>query len=118
VRLDKAPADLGALDFLTRLVSPLDVPRELLAYSEAMIRGQAGSPPQLAPTADQFGVLAAWMVLDFAAGRPVRKRVKVAIPDLVMPRGRRVANEAARMVELARVKILLETTRRRHPGRS
>jgi tRNA threonylcarbamoyladenosine dehydratase len=117
-RLDKAPADLGALDFLTRLVSPLDVPRELLAYSEAMIRGQAGSPPQLAPTADQFGVLAAWMVLDFAAGRPVRKRVKVAIPDLVMPRGRRVANEAARMVELARVKILLETTRRRHPGRS
>jgi hypothetical protein len=83
-----------------------------------MIRGQAGSPPQLAPTADQFGVLAAWMVLDFAAGRPVRKRVKVAIPDLVMPRGRRVANEAARVVELARVKILLETTRRRRGDRS
>ena len=117
-RLEGAPADIGALDFLTRLVSPLDVPRELLAYSEAMIRGQAGSPPQLAPTADQFGVLAAWMVLDFAAGRPVRKRVKVAIPDLVMPRGRRVANEAARIVELARVKILLETTRRRQGGRS
>ncbi len=117
-RLEGAPADIGALDFLTRLVSPLDVPRELLAYSAAMIRGQAGSPPQLAPTADQFGVLAAWMVLDFAAGRPVRKRVKVAIPDLVMPRGRRVANEAARIVELARVKILLETTRRRQGGRS
>ena len=117
-RLEGAPADIGALDFLTRLVSPLDVPRELLAYSEAMIRGQAGSPPQLAPTADQFGVLAAWMVLDFAAGRPVRKRVKVAIPDLVMPRSRRVANEAARIVELARVKILLETTRRRRGDRS
>jgi hypothetical protein len=78
-----------------------------------MIRGQAGSAPQLAPTADQFGVLAAWMVLDFAAGRQVRKRVKVAIPDLVMPRGRRVANETARMVQLARVKWLLESTRRR-----
>ena len=115
-RLDKAPEDLDALQFLTRLVSPLDVPRELLAYSEAMIRGQAGSPPQLAPTADQFGVLAAWMVLDFAAGRPVRKRVKVAIPDLVMPRRRRVGNEAARIVELARVKYLLETTRRRKGG--
>jgi len=112
-RLDKAADDLDALQFLTRLVSPLDVPRELLAYSEAMIRGQAGSPPQLAPTADQFGVLAAWMVLDYAAGRPIRRRVKVAIPDLVMPRRRRVANEAARMVELARVKYLLETTRRR-----
>jgi hypothetical protein len=117
-RLEGAPADIGALDFLTRLVSPLDVPRELLAYSAAMIRGQAGSPPQLAPTADQFGVLAAWMVLDFAAGRPVRKRVKVAIPDLVMPRSRRIANEAARIVELARVKILLETTRRRQGDRS
>ena len=116
-RLDKAPEDLDALQFLTRLVSPLDVPRELLAYSEAMIRGQAGSPPQLAPTADQFGVLAAWMVLDFAAGRPVRRRVKVAIPDLVMPRSRRLGNEAARMVELARVKYLLETTRRRKGGR-
>jgi tRNA threonylcarbamoyladenosine dehydratase len=117
-RLDGAPENLGALDFLTRLVSPLDVPRELLAYSEAMIRGQAGSPPQLAPTADQFGVLAAWMVLDFAAGRPLRKRVKVAIPDLVMPRGRRVANEAARIIELARVKILLESTKRRQAGSS
>jgi tRNA threonylcarbamoyladenosine dehydratase len=117
-RLDQAPEDLGALEFLTRLVSPLDVPREMLAYSEAMIRGQAGSPPQLAPTADQFGVLAAWMVLDFAAGRPVRRRVKVAIPDLVMPRRRRVGNEAARLVGLARVKYLLETTRRRKGDRS
>jgi tRNA threonylcarbamoyladenosine dehydratase len=117
-RLDKAPDGIEALEFLSRLVDPLDVPRELLAYTEAMIRGQAGSPPQLAPTADQFGVLAAWMVLDFAAGRPVRKRVKVAIPDLVMPRRRRVANEAARLTELARVKVLLETTRRRKGDRS
>ena len=125
-RLDGAPAGLGAVDFLSRLVDPLDVPREMIAHAEAMIRGQAGSAPQLAPTADQFGVLAAWMVLDFAAGRPVRKRVKVAIPDLVMPRGRRLANETARMVQLARVKFLLESARRKAgpqardetPGRS
>jgi hypothetical protein len=117
-RLDGVPADTGAMEFLTRLVSPLDVPREMVAYSKATIRGQAGSPPQLAPTADQFGVLAAWMVLDFAAGRPVRRRVKVAIPDLVMPRHRRLGNEAVRLVELARVKYLLETTRRRQGGRS
>jgi hypothetical protein len=112
-RLDGAPSGLGAVEFLSRLVAPLDVPREMLAHAEAMIRGQAGSAPQLAPTADQFGVLAAWMVLDFAAGRPVRKRVKVAIPDLVMPRSRRLANEAARIVQLARVKYLLESTRRK-----
>jgi hypothetical protein len=84
----------------------------MLSYTEAMIRGQAGSPPQLAPAAEQFGVLAAWMVLDFAAGRPLRKRVKVAIPDLVMPPGRRVISEALRMTELVRVKFLLESARR------
>jgi len=112
-RLSGAPDGIGALEFLSRLVDPLDVPRELLAYTEAMIKGEAGSPPQLAPTADQFGVLAAWMVLDFAAGRPVRQRVKVAIPDLIMPRGRRVANETVRLVQLARVKLLLESARRR-----
>jgi hypothetical protein len=112
-RLDGVPAGIGALEFLSRLVDPLDVPRELLTYAEAMIRGQAGSAPQLAPTADQFGVLAAWMVLDFAVGRPVRRRVRVAIPDLVMPRGRRFASETARMFHLARVKLLLESTRRR-----
>jgi hypothetical protein len=48
----------------------------------------------------------------------VRKRVKVAIPDLVMPRRRRLTNEAARVVELARVKYLLESTRRRQGGSS
>jgi hypothetical protein len=112
-RLDGAPDRIEALEFLSRLVDPLDVPRELLSYTEAMIRGEAGSPPQLAPAADQFGVLAAWIVLDVAAGRPVRKRVKVAIPDLVRPRSRRVASEAARMFELARVKYLLEASKRR-----
>jgi hypothetical protein len=112
-RLDGAPDQIEALDFLSRLVDPLDVPRELLSYTEAMIRGEAGSPPQLAPAADQFGVLAAWIVLDVAAGRPVRKRVKVAIPDLVSPRRRRVASETARMLELAKVKYLLEMSKRR-----
>ncbi|MFZ0048483.1 MAG: ThiF family adenylyltransferase [Streptosporangiaceae bacterium] len=112
-RLDGAPDGIEALDFLSRLVDPLDVPRELLSYTEAMIRGEAGSPPQLAPAADQFGVLAAWIVLDVAAGRPVRKRVKVAIPDLVRPRSRQVASETARMFQLARVKFLLEASKRR-----
>jgi hypothetical protein len=112
-RLDGMPTQLDALAFLSRLVSPLDLPRELLSYAEAMIRGEAGSPPQLAPTANQFGVLAAWMVLDFAAGRRLRRHVRVAIPDLVMTRRRRVHNEAARVAQLARVRLMLESTRRR-----
>jgi tRNA threonylcarbamoyladenosine dehydratase len=113
-RLRGQPDGIGALEFLAKLIDPLDVPRELLAYTESMIRGEAGSPPQLAPTADQFGVLAAWMVLDFAAGRPIRRRIKVAIPDLIKPRGSRVTSEAARVVQLARVKYLLESSRRRN----
>lgn len=36
--------------------------------------------------------------------------------DLVMPRRRRLANETARLVELARVKVLLESARRRNGG--
>ncbi len=111
-RLDGAPDGIEALDFLSRLVDPLDVPRELLSYTEAMIRGQAGSPPQLAPTATSSACWPrGWCWT--SRPRPVRKRVKVAIPDLVMPRRRRLGNEAARLVELARVKYLLETTRRR-----
>ena len=60
-----------------------------------------------------FGVIAAWSVLDLAAGRTLRGKVRVAIPDLLMPRHKRVANEAARVVQLVRLKILLEAKRAR-----
>ena len=112
-RLDGAGEDLDALALLSRMISPLDMPRELLAYAEAVIRGEEGSPPQLAPTANQFGVLAAWAVLDVACGRPLRRKARVAIPDVLMTRRRRVRNEAARAVELAKVKLLLEVKRAR-----
>jgi hypothetical protein len=58
-------------------------------------------------------VLAAWAVLDFACGRALRDKTKVAIPDLLMTRRRRVRNEAARAVELAKVKVMLEVKRAR-----
>lgn len=112
-RYDDAPEQLSALDFLSRIVKPLDVPREMLTYTDAIVRGGEGSAPQLAPTAMQFGVIAAWSVLDLAAGRTLRSKVRVAIPDLLMPRRRRVANEAARVVQLVRLKILLEAKRAR-----
>jgi hypothetical protein len=116
-RLDGAEHGIDAVQFLSRIVKVLDVPSELLTYAEAAIRGEDGSAPQLAPTADQFGVLAAWAVLDFACGRPLRGRVKVAIPNLLMPAPRRIANEAARLVQLVRVKVLLEQTKRARDGR-
>jgi molybdopterin/thiamine biosynthesis adenylyltransferase len=113
-RYRKSPEQLSALDFLSRIVKPLDVPRELLTYTESIVRGSEGSAPQLAPTAMQFGVIAAWSVLDLAAGRTLRSKVRVAIPDLLMPRRRRIANEAARVVQLVRIKVLLESQRVRN----
>jgi len=115
-RFDGVPDGIDAMQFLSRLVGVLDVPRELLTYTEAVIRGEDGSAPQLAPTADQFGVLAAWAVLDFANGRRLRRRVKVAIPDLLMPPRRRIASEAARLVQLVRLKLVLEQAKRVRGG--
>jgi hypothetical protein len=112
-KLDGIGDEIDALGLLSRMINPLDMPREMLGYAEAVIRGGDGSAPQLAPTANQFGVLAAWAVLDFACGRPLRKKAKVAIPDLLMTRRRRVVNEARRAIELTRVKVLLEMKRAR-----
>jgi hypothetical protein len=112
-RLDGAGERIGATQLLARLIGALDVPRELLGYTEASLRGQAGAAPQLAPTASLFGVLAAWAVLDFAAGRPLRRRVRVDIPGLLAPWHRRVAGQLGRLATLARLKLLLEVKRAR-----
>jgi molybdopterin/thiamine biosynthesis adenylyltransferase len=113
-RLDGAGEHMSALDFLSRLVGPTDVPREMLTYVEAVVRGESGSAPQLAPTANQFGVLAAWAILDFAAGRPLRSFVRVDIPALLMPLHRRAWDTVARLVQVLRIKLQLEVKRVHH----
>jgi hypothetical protein len=79
-RLDGQGVRLSAVQFLSRLIAPLDMPAEMLGYTEASIAGTAGPAPQLAPTANLFGVLAAWATLDFACGRPLRRSVRVDVP--------------------------------------
>ena len=110
-RLDGQAKELNAVQLLSRLIEPLDLPLEMVSYTEAAIRGVAGSAPQLAPTANLFGVLAAWAVLDYACGRSLKKRVRVDTASLWMPLPRRVANEALRVAHLARLKILFEMKR-------
>jgi len=110
-RLDGQAKELSAVQLLSRLIEPLDLPLEMVSYTEAAIRGVAGSAPQLAPTANLFGVLAAWAVLDYACGRSLKKRVRVDTASLWMPLPRRVANEALRVAHLARLKILFEMKR-------
>lgn len=110
-RLDAHGEKISAVELLSRLLSPLDLPLEMLGYTEQAIRGNAGSAPQLAPTANLFGVLAAWAVLDFACGRPLKKRVRIDVPTLWMPLRRRIANEVLRVAQLARLKVLFEVKR-------
>jgi molybdopterin/thiamine biosynthesis adenylyltransferase len=110
-RLDRAPARLTPLEFLARIIDPLDFPIEMLDYCEASIRGQAGSAPQLAPAADLFGVLAAWAVLDLACGRPLVDRVRLDVPDLLRPRPARLITQAVRLARLCKLRLLLEVAR-------
>jgi hypothetical protein len=110
-RLDRAPARLTPLEFLARIIDPLDFPLEMLDYCEASIRGQAGSAPQLAPAADLFGVLAAWAVLDLACDRPLVDRVRLDVPDLLRPLPARLLTQAARLARLCKLRLLLEVAR-------
>jgi hypothetical protein len=112
-KLDGCRERISAMEFLARVIEPLDMPMEMLGYTEAMIRGHAGAAPQLAPTANLFGVLAAWAALDFACGRPLRRRVSVDVPGLLMPLHRRLFTQAVRIAKLARLKFLLEVKRAR-----
>lgn len=111
-RLDGA-GELPAVEFLSRLIEPTDLPPEMLGYTEALIRGEGGSPPQLGPTAVLFGVLAAWAVLDFACGRPLQRRLRLDLPALWRPWPQRLAARATHLLRLLRLKLLFEVTRAR-----
>ena len=110
-RLAKAPSPLTPVEFLARIIDPLDFPAEMLDYCEAAIRGTAGSAPQLAPAADLFGVLASWAVLDVACGRPLVKRVRLDVPGLLRPAPQELLSQAKRLARLAHLRILLEVKR-------
>lgn len=104
---------LTPLGFLSRVVSPLDLPAEMLPVTRQLIAGTLPSIPQLGPTANQFGVLSAWAALDVLAGRQVRHKVLVDIPDLLRPPVARWRMTAGRLIEIVRLKWFLTTTLRK-----
>ena len=99
---------LSPLGFLSKVVSPLDLPIEMLPVTRAMIQGTQQSIPQLGPTAGLFGVLSAWAVLDVLAGRPVRHKIKVDIPNLLRPKVAICKAFFTRIVGIVKLKLYLE----------
>lgn len=104
---------LTPLGFLSKVVSPLDLPAEMLPVTRQMIAGTLSSIPQLGPTAYQFGVLSAWAALDVLAGRPLRHKVLVDIPGVLRPASVRWRMAVGRVIGIVKLKWFLTTTMRK-----
>jgi len=102
--------NMTSLGFLSKVISPLDLPIEMLPVTRKMIAGELDSIPQLGPTATQFGVLSAWAVLDALAGRPLRHRVLIDIPGVLRPWSERCRQFLSRIVGIVRLKLYLNRT--------
>ncbi|CAH1216261.1 hypothetical protein PAECIP111893_04085 [Paenibacillus plantiphilus] len=98
---------LSSLAFLSRVISPLDLPIEMLPVTQSMIEGSQESIPQLGPTASLFGVLSAWAVLDLLSGRPVRHKISIDIPGALRPKGKSLILGYKRIVGIVKLKLLL-----------
>jgi tRNA threonylcarbamoyladenosine dehydratase len=102
-------------DFLLRVVPPLYVPLEMVAPARELVSGVRLHSPQIAYTAQLFGVLAARVTLDLLAGRPVRGKIGVDVHDVVRPLAERARVQVARLVAMARLYDELRHLRRSHP---
>src|SRR5262249_13890281 len=96
-------AGLSAQDFLVRMLSPIDIPSDMIKIAERVLQGEEPPMPQLAPTAVQFGVVAAWAILEFASGKALRREIRIDLPALVAPRTRHLLEEVRRMARLAQL---------------
>src|SRR5690606_31790037 len=95
------------------VVAPLDLPVEMLPVTRGIIAGTLDSIPQLGPTAHLCGVLSAWAALDVLAGRRLRHKVLVDIPNVLRPRRVRLTQSLARLAGIVRLKLFLDRTLRR-----
>jgi hypothetical protein len=102
-------------DFLLRIVPALYVPLEMVAPARELVSGARLHSPQIAYTAQLFGVLAARVTLDLLAGRPVRGKIGVDVHDVVRPLAERARVQVARLVAMARLYDELRRLRRSHP---
>jgi tRNA threonylcarbamoyladenosine dehydratase len=107
--------NLSPLDFLSKLISPLKIPIEMVPEIERQLRGQAVFMPQLGYTALQFGVLVVRMAFDVLMDKPVKKSVLIDVPNEIRTTKDRVTTAGRRLAMLYmvnnRMKALKKTGR-------
>jgi CRP-like cAMP-binding protein len=92
--------NLSPLDFLSKLISPLKIPIEMVPEIERQLRGQAVFMPQLGYTALQFGVLVVRMAFDVLMDKPVKKSVLIDVPNEIRTTKDRVTTAGRRLAML------------------
>ena len=85
---------------LRGLIPPLALPREIFAVLLERRHDPDRGFPQLAMTSTFLGALAVEIVLRLLAGKPVKRRIRVDLGDLVRPAFRRAAGQARTKLEL------------------
>lgn len=92
--------DLTPLDFLSRLISPLKIPIEMVPEIERQLKGQSVFMPQLGYTALQFGVLVVRMAFDVLMERSVKRSVLIDVPNEIRTTKDRVTTAGKRLAML------------------
>ena len=95
----KNPA-AGPEAVLRSLIPPLALPREIFSVLLERRRDSNLGFPQLAMTSTFLGALAVQIVLRLLAGKPVKRRIRVDLGDLVRPAFRRAAGDVRTKLEL------------------
>jgi len=85
---------------LRSLIPPLALPREIFAVLLERRRDPSRGFPQLAMTSTFLGALAVEIALRLLAHKPVKRRIRVDLGDLVRPAWRRAAGDVRTKVEL------------------
>ncbi|MGL4522033.1 MAG: ThiF family adenylyltransferase [Bacilli bacterium] len=103
-----SPESLTPLQFLSRVISPLDLPIEMIPVTEKMINSPEASIPQLGPTAELFSVLSSWAAYDIIAGRKIKKRLRIDIPYKLRRKRDILYMEVVKIFGIIRLKMLLQ----------
>lgn len=91
---------LTPLGFLSKVISPLKIPIEMIPEIERQLIGQSASMPQLGYTALQFGVLVVRLAFDLLMDRPVKKNAIIDINAEVRSTKDRVSLAGKRLAML------------------
>ncbi|MEX1158909.1 MAG: ThiF family adenylyltransferase [Thermomicrobiales bacterium] len=91
-------SSMRPVEFLSRMLSSLRIPIEMVSEFERQMMGQSVVAPALGYTSLMFGAIAVRVTLDLLNDRPVRSSIVIDIPTLIRPKreqlkvaGRRLA---------------------------